>query len=706
MPRRLSGPVRRSLAGLGLALFASCSRDTDGERLAPEAPSPDLSLSVSSAGAAPGASVAVVLRTAARDGGSIAGLQGSLRFDPERLEYLGQSPVGSSVVVTNWSATDRGTLRILAIDTLLRRLDPSVFAFRVKAAGYTEGLRFQVEGAVAPRGRPLAGLEPPLGVGEDPSLSLGAEPRRLTVEDWAERLGHPRAAVRLALVPGQGTRYGDATLDGPVNILDALATANVAVGNLPLLTDAGKDFAIAANVFPANLPGLGEVGDAVPPGREPDGSFLINVLDVAVITNESIGNDPPIAGDPIPGRTVPAARATLAGAIAADRTLSRDTVYELDGLVTVPNFVTLTVQAGTRLEGRTATRGALAIQLGGRIQARGTRLQPIIMTCTAAVKTPGCWGGLTIAGPALLNNGDAGSGNEIQCPEKPAVDGSGVYGGCLVEFSSGTLRYARVEYAGMAPASGPPVAGLQLLGVGNGTAIDSVQVHRGLGAGVFVSGGRATLRAAVLTGNEGGGLAWDDGWLGKVQALIVQRGVGDGPALRGSNAPGIPDAGPRSMPLLANITITGPGGAGAAVRFANGTGAVLSNSIVSGSADAGLDIDDAATCGLPAGTLVLRHTIFFANTPDFDGDADCVDEAAFAGAAGLGNLSLDPGLIGPALTLTPDFRPLSGSAAATLDQPPIQDPYFDSTQRWAGAVPPANPAKGNIPWYAGWTVGW
>jgi hypothetical protein len=73
MPRRLSGPVRRSLAGLGLALFASCSPDTDGDRLAPEAPSSDLSLSVSSASPAPSTSVVVALRTAARDGGWTVG---------------------------------------------------------------------------------------------------------------------------------------------------------------------------------------------------------------------------------------------------------------------------------------------------------------------------------------------------------------------------------------------------------------------------------------------------------------------------------------------------------------------------------------------------------------------------------------------------------------------------------------------------------
>ncbi len=65
-----------------------------------------------------------------------------------------------------------------------------------------------------------------------------------------------------------------------------------------------------------------------------------------------------------------------------------------------------------------------------------------------------------------------------------------------------------------------------------------------------------------------------------------------------------------------------------------------------------------------------------------------------------------PGLVAPGSTLSPDLRPLSGSPAATLGSSPISDPFFDPAQTWAGAVAPAALGRGNIPWYAGWTVGW
>src|SRR5262249_22498947 len=138
----------------------------------------------------------------------------------------------------------------------------------------------------------------------DSTLSPAGEWRHLSLEDWVARTGRPPGTARIsAMVAGEGRRYGDASLDQTVNVLDALVTANVAVGNAPLLTAANRDFAVAANVFPANLPGLGEPNDSVPPGREADGSFVINILDVSVITNESVGNNPPVAGELIPGRT-------------------------------------------------------------------------------------------------------------------------------------------------------------------------------------------------------------------------------------------------------------------------------------------------------------------------------------------------------------------------------------------------------------------
>jgi len=98
----------------------------------------------------------------------------------------------------------------------------------------------------------------------------------------------------------------------------------------------------------------------------------------------------------------------------------------------------------------------------------------------------------------------------------------------------------------------------------------------------------------------------------------------------------------------------------------------------------------------------VRASIFFLGQPNFSDDADCIDEAAYALAPALGNSVVDPGLAAPFLTLTPDFRPLSGSPASTGGPIPITG-FFDPTLTYTGGAP----IEGNVvPWFTGWTVGW
>src|SRR5262249_39084469 len=150
---------------------------------------------------------------------------------------------------------------------------------------------------------------------------------------------------------------------------------------VPLLTDSTVDLVIAGNVAPFNLPGVGDVGDAIPPGLEANGGMTLNVLDVVALSDEALGDPQGIVGDPIPGREnplIPSARLVLAGVLPADRTLHRDTVYELHGTLIVPGGVKLTIDPGTRIEGDVGTRGALSVRRGARLDARGTRLRPIV----------------------------------------------------------------------------------------------------------------------------------------------------------------------------------------------------------------------------------------------------------------------------------------------------------------------------------------
>jgi hypothetical protein len=415
-------------------------------------------------------------------------------------------------------------------------------------------------------------------------------------------------------------------------------------------------------------------------------------------------------GEGLPGR--PAVRRVVVAAdVDTTRIFTSDSVYELQGTVVIGPGATLVIEAGTRIEGDPATRGALVVGVGGNLIARGTPLEPIVFTCSAAVKTPGCWGGVAIAGLAPLNNGTILPGT-VGCPVKthPAIAGD--YGGCLQQDSSGVLRYVRIEYAGMAPAGGQPVPALSLLGLGSGTTVDSLQVHAALGDALFVSGGYVDLRGLVLTAPGADGLRWDDGWHGRAQFVLIQlhNGATGGVGIRGSNVTAGAMIGERSDPQLSHVTIAGAPASQSGIVLENGTAARIANAIVLGTGGAGLDIQGAESCdqanGVSAPGIRVHHSIFFGGGPDFSVDADCVDETAFALAPGAANRQVDPLLIAPGSTLTPDFRPAFGSPPASGYTMLPPDGFFDLSVQFVGAVAPRTPAGGDVPWYAGWTRGW
>jgi hypothetical protein len=704
--------VRLALAGVVFIAVLSCAPEGAPSGASPAVAPLAAGLGVDALDAGVGDTIRVTIIGAVSGDEPLAALQGRVRYDPRALRFLGQPLMGSVLHLVNADGADRGELRVISLRLAgLDRLTADL-RFEVLRSDYARGLRYELEVATTARLLTFAHADAlPLAMVPTAPDPTGTEMRLLTIEDWWRLFGL-QPVVRVN-VPGAGAIYGDAYTDGSINGLDASIIANVAVGNRQLLTEVPRDNAIAGNVYPFNLPGLGEAGDATPPGQNPDGSFTINALDAVVIANESVGNDQPVAGEPIPGRTPRPFQAVLSGLLASSRTLYRDTVYELQGNVIVGPGATLTIQPGTQLEGDPATRGALIVARAGNIDWRGTRLEPIVFTCKGASKVPGCWGGVVLNGLALLNNRDPGVTGF--CPEKISIGSSELYGGCLVEDTTGVMRYVRIEYGGMGVSAGGTAPGLALLGIGTGTVLDQVQVHGSLGDGIYLSGGNVNLRHLVLSGNFGASLHWDHGWGGNafggsVQFVQIQVPQGGGDAILGSNLAGNPDAGPRSEPDLYNVTVVGAGtgnGAGRGFVLQDGSSGTLRSAIVLQTSGSGFDVQGTTSCGqFSGGFAFLDHDIFFGNTPDFAADADCFDEAAYATTPALQNRVTSPGLNAATNTLTPDTRPLPGSAATTGNAVPPSNLFFDLLATYIGAVEPADMTGTNIPWYAGWTRGW
>ncbi len=672
---------------------------------------------------------ALGLHYTTQSGESLAGIQGYLRFDPSAVEYVGQQLGGSSLVLVNGKDSAEGELRILSVNVGGLPYRSAVLTFRSRCPTCDAAFSYELEVAETRNSEPIWEGTVREGLIDTPDLAVPTNPRMLTIDDWAKHLAPGLVAdtvQSLQRVPGEyllALVYGDAYSDGVINVLDEFLVSNISVGNMSLIEgsdDPSYDAVVAGNPIPFNSPGLGEAGDDLAPGVEANGTRQINVLDVTAIGRESVGIDVAVVGEPIPGRgPVPTDRVVLSGDITDDRTLFNDTIYELQGTVQVYNYATLTVEAGTRIEGERDTFGSLVIHRGANIVAAGTSLLPIVFTCDITVPDRGCWGGVTINGFAPLNNyTPPWTGGAFE----KTRDGTGTYGGNLVEDSSGVLRYVRIERAGRYFSFGR-MPGLSLMGVGSNTVIENVQVHRSSGDGIFVSGGKADMRNIVLTdngdaANGGAALRWDDGWGGnsflpgsevaggRVQFLIVRQDAAGQSALRGSNSPQDPNDSPRSIPQIYNATIIGRAtSTDTTVVLERGTGAALMNSIVIGSGGPGLDVDGAETCGLLgiAEGIRVEHSIFFGNNPDFTiGPLDC-DVSAYALDSARVNRVIDPQIVAPFAGRTADLRLVWDSPALSDALLPPSDGFFDVAASFVGAVPAANTTGSNIPWFSGWT---
>ena len=172
----------------------------------------------------------------------------------------------------------------------------------------------------------------------------------------------------------------------------------------------------------------------------------------------------------------PAPTVTISGVIGT-QTWTRNNTYLLQGIVYVDSLATLTIEAGTVIRGDANTViSSLVIQRGAQIIANGTECNPIVFTSSKAIgaRVRGDWGGLTILGRGLTNQG-----NNVNIEGIGAGEPRARYGGNNNADNSGSLKYIRIEYAGFAITNGNELNSLTFGGVGSGTTVDYVQTSFG-----------------------------------------------------------------------------------------------------------------------------------------------------------------------------------------------------------------------------------
>lgn len=726
MPR---APLRRASARhlVYLAVFtwlSACVEPSSLDHDALDSGAVDVHLAVSDRSAPSGSLVAISLVALMGDEGSLAGVEGSIDFDPMRLSFVGVLPEVGQLFATG--APVRGQLRYFGIAPAGFETRVGTLVFEVTGPGYAESLRHSGE-LFIDRGARQLGIIEDRTVHERPA----ADTERAVLfspYEWARWLDPNIGSSPPQRVPGEGTIFGDAFVDGSINVLDVAHIANIAVGNQELILNSdgpSRDAVLAGNVRPENPPGLGEAGDPCPPGLDVCGqrTRTLNVLDGLAVALESLGTDQTVVGESIP-RPTPTGTAVLSGSLVGTRTLAADTVYAITDTVRVGDGSTtageLVLPPGARVE--LATTGALIVERNGRISALGTAAAPVVFSCQGGA-SPGCWSGIAVNGNAPINGGTATSPSIAGrsgggCAE--STDSMGAYGGCSAADSSGVLRYVRFDLGGLGGT--PP---LDLRGVGSGTVLEHVYSTQSASVGMRVVGGTVDFKFVRIIAPGTAGLEWTRGWTGRGQYLVVQATSTTQAALRGRNNPADPDAAPRSFPHLRNVSTIGPAnpaisnpGAGS-LHLLDGTAGFFRSFLALSQPDTAtylVDVDGAATWAqLDAGTLALDSALVLgygrlgaldddslATTalPYLSPDAESqwVRDSASVNTIIIDFDAVDGAIRGPWASV-PDLRPQPLAATSNILCPSVGvgHPFFEAATFCGGVAPPFN-TLGSVPW--------
>ena len=267
----------------------------------------------------------------------------------------------------------------------------------------------------------------------------------------------------------------------------------------------------------------------------------------------------------------PKAIVEVKGNLEGNITWTADKIYKLVGFVRVGQedafgVITkkgvLTIQPGTVIIGDRASKGALIVQRGSQIIANGTAAAPIVFTSERAPgeREAGDWGGLVICGQAPNNLPNDATNRQLE-------GGYGAFhGGTDAADNSGSLKYVRLEFAGIPINPNQEVNSLTLGSVGSGTTIDYVQASFGLDDSYEWFGGTVNAKHLIAYKGLDDDFDTDNGFSGYVQFGVGIRGaaIADQSGSNGfecdNDANGSANT-PYTSAIFANMSIIGAKGA-------------------------------------------------------------------------------------------------------------------------------------------------
>jgi hypothetical protein len=410
----------------------------------------------------------------------------------------------------------------------------------------------------------------------------------------------------------------------------------------------------------------------------------------------------PLSSDQSQPRNVPGIDKpviVVTGEVSGTENWTNNFYYVLRGAVFVREGATLNIQAGTRVIGESGSVGTLIVLRGGRLNAIGTRTNPIVFTSDQPVgsRARGDWGGLIINGRAPLN---------VEGGEGVGEADTGIYGGNDPNDDSGSLRYVRVEFAGTEFSPDNELNGIAFQGVGRGGSYEYIQVHMNRDDAFEWFGGTADIKYAIASNAGDDSFDWTFGWTGRAQFLAVHQRSDDADwGIEADNNEFNNNLLPRSNPQIYNMTICGDPdrdeGAESvrAVLFRRGTAVTFRNFLIAGSKTLGIQIDGAATLAqVDNGTTQIGAGVIWGPVTPLHAS---VQPHVASGRFPDVRVNVDGGLSSACFNhAEPNFQPVSIATLAGGQLAPIQPPNdgFFEPVTFIGAVPPP-PADD-------WTLGW
>lgn len=393
----------------------------------------------------------------------------------------------------------------------------------------------------------------------------------------------------------------------------------------------------------------------------------------------------------------------VTGRVRGAESWTNNNYYLLRGAVFVEEGATLNIQAGTRVIGESGSVGTLIVLRGGRLNAIGTREQPIVFTSDQPVgqRARGDWGGIIINGRAPVN---------IPGGEGVGEADTGIYGGTDPNDNSGSLRYVRVEFAGTEFSPDNELNGIAFQGVGRGGTYDYIQIHMNKDDGLEWFGGTADLKHAVVTNAADDSTDWTFGWSGRLQFVVVsQRGDDADAGIEADNNEFNNELLPRSNPTIYNVTYCGDPDRNEGSESARGwllrrgTAGILRNFVIQGFKNVAVEVNGSSTLSQASQRhLQLSNGVIFNTGSGGTTYGPAPTLALFQnGTFPAVRLGENPGIGNCFNHENPVWQPVSADTLAggqLAPATPPNDGFFEVTT-YVGGVPPF-PADD---WTRGWT---